>query len=66
MARHEDSAFIDRIGAERVKARFGLSRQGLTNWRNRGVPQLRRISFAKMAVEYGVEVPRDFLKDIGI
>lgn len=60
--RHSHSALIDAIGAAKVSERFDLTPQRLHMWRVRGIPQLRRIAFAKLAAENAVPLPSDFLE----
>ena len=54
---HPHAAALDRIGRDRVSDHFKLSRQGLHNWRMRGVPDGSRRAVAVLATLHGVSVP---------
>jgi hypothetical protein len=60
--KHPHSALIDQAGSATVCDAFGLSPQTLHMWRVRGIPQIKRIAFAKMCAECGVAVPADFFE----
>lgn len=60
--RHPHSQLIDAVGSAIVAEQFELTPQRLHMWRKRGIPQLRRIAFAKLAAERGVMAPPDFLE----
>lgn len=60
--KHPHSALIDQAGSATVCAFFALSPQTLHMWRVRGIPQIKRIAFAKMCAERGVAVPGDFFE----
>jgi hypothetical protein len=60
--KHPHSALIDQAGSATVCDAFRLSPQTLHMWRVRGIPQIKRISFAKMCAERGVAVPGDFFE----
>lgn len=62
--RHAHSALIDAIGAPKVASTFDLTPQRLHMWRVRGIPQLKRIAFAKVAAESCVSVPEDFFAEM--
>jgi hypothetical protein len=64
--RHPDSALIDAIHTTQVKKAFNLSSQHLHMWRVRGVPLTKRVEFARLASAHGVELPGDFLADLGL
>lgn len=60
--RSPDSDLIDAIGPDTVRAALGLTSQRLHMWRTRGIPQIRRIAFAKLCAERGVSTPNDFFE----
>jgi hypothetical protein len=60
--KHPHSALIDQAGTATVCASFALSPQALHMWRVRGIPQIKRIAFAKLCAERGVPVPADFFQ----
>lgn len=58
---HAHSALIDQIGAKEVRRHFGIPPRTLYNWRARGIPQDKRLVFARLALDHSVIVPVDFL-----
>lgn len=58
--KHPHSALIDAIGKTAVCKLYRLGPTTLHSWRVRGIPHLKRISFAKLAAMNGVAVPPDF------
>ena len=60
--KHPHSALIDHAGTATVCASFALSPQTLHMWRVRGIPQIKRIAFAKLCADRGVAVPGDFFE----
>lgn len=58
--KHPHSALIDALGKKAVSEVYNLRPAGLHAWRMRGIPHLKRISFAKLAAMNGVAVPPDF------
>jgi|GEM_PF-3452603 len=62
--RSPHSDLIDAIGAAKVADHFNLTPQRLHMWRVRGIPQLRRIAFAKIAADHGVAIPGDFFAEM--
>ena len=60
--KHPHSALIDQAGAAVVSSAFVLTPQTLHMWRMRGIPQIKRIAFAKLCAERGVAVPADFFE----
>lgn len=63
---HTDSSLIDAVGVKSVTAAFGLSPQLLHMWRRRGIPQVKRIAFAKLCADNGVIPPADFFEKFEI
>lgn len=59
--RHPHSKLITDIGADALKAQFGLSAQRLHGWRVRGIPHTHRPAIAQLAMLKGMAVPSDFL-----
>ena len=59
-AKHPDNDLIATLGRKRVADHFGLTPQGLYNWTTRGIPDLKRIAFAKLCAENAVPVPPGF------
>ena len=59
---HAESALIDALGPKNVSCRFRLTPQLLHMWRKRGIPQIKRIAFAKFCADRGVVVPADFFE----
>ena len=60
--KHPHSALIDQAGTSDVCRAFGLTPQLLHMWRKRGIPQIKRIAFAKFCADRGVVVPADFFE----
>ncbi len=57
---HRD--IIDAIGTKQVAQAYGLSRQRLYAWRNRGIPHSHRVAIARLAAMNGVALPSDFFE----
>lgn len=64
MMKSPHAELIDKIPRDALVQRFGLSRQTLYTWRLRGVPLIRRVSFAKLAADHGLVPPSDFFDEL--
>ena len=63
--KHPHSDLIDAVETTQVRLAFDLTPQLLYAWRTRGIPVARRVEFARIAAERGVEIPADFFDDLG-
>lgn len=55
--KHPDAAAIDRIGTRAITKHFGIARQSVQYWREKGVPKHFRKALAYFAKQNGVDLP---------
>ena len=59
---HVESALIDAVGAKVVAQFFGLTPATLHMWRKRGIPLLKRFTFARLCRDSNIDTPSDFFE----
>jgi hypothetical protein len=54
---HPDSAAVDRVGTRAIREHFGITRQSIAYWREKGVPKHFRKPLKLFAESKGVQLP---------
>lgn len=57
MQKSTHAAAIDRIGSKPLETHFNISKQGISKWKERGIPRMHINSVRLLAMMRGVQVP---------